>query len=668
VHGKTSNPPTPSRSIGRNSSIARAAALALLAALAASCGPTSARDAAAHAVAARNAPNVLFVCIDTLRADRLGCYGYARKTSPNLDRLAARGLRFERAYATAPWTLPATTSLMTGLLPDLHRATNFSSPVSPDAELLAQHLAAAGYETAAFVGNYFVQPIFGLARGFAAYNGECTVDRTGVNSDKISDRAVAWLAAPHEKPFFLYLHYFDPHYNYIEHDGFTFGGEDTDKVFSGADIFDLRDALKHFTEKDKFRLDSLYDSEVAFTDHHLGRVLDKLDELKLSATTLVVATADHGEALGEHQWIGHTVQLYEEALRVPLILAGPGITPAVVPAAQLRQGDEVEGDLLARLGLKAPAPERGALGAGMALAAVETVGIDEPTEIKRLRILKKDAWKLFVDRDDQGGDSYRLFKLDEPKGQRKKNVADYPEVLKEMLATREQIYDGRIKERERHAKAQTRRRALIDGRFKLIVDEVSGESELYDLEKDPHEANDLSQESKEVVAGMKSRLERSFPTCAAGPGRMRSRFPAKRSKPTANNWKLRATPSSDHDERRPPHGPERTGQRLPSRQPRRRRAAAARERRDAVVARARAPVLLRRLLHLLPLLAELRRRPRSGLQPRRPRRGLHQLPVGRPDRRRAQARLRGGARVALARRRVPDRRARAHVQGGAAAL
>jgi arylsulfatase A-like enzyme len=489
----------------------------MLLALAASCAPTSAQDGAAKPAAApaaapasssaASAVNVLFVCIDTLRADRLGCYGYARKTSQNLDRLAARGLRYERAYATAPWTLPATTSLMTGLLPDLHRATNFSSPVSPDAELLAQRLGAAGYETAAFVGNYFVQPIFGLARGFAAYNGECTVDRTGINSDRISDKAIEWLGQKHEKPFFLYLHYFDPHYNYYEHEGFSFGGEDSDRVFSGADIFDLRDALKDFTAKERFRLDALYDSEVAFTDHHLGRVLAKLDELKLTDRTLVIATADHGEALGEHGWIGHTIQLYEESLRVPLILAGPGVAPAVVPAARPCQGDQVEGELLGRLGMKVPARTRGLLGDAMALASVETVGIDEPAEIKRLRILKRDEWKLFVDKDEKGVESYRLFKLDEPKGQRKKVPTEYPEILKELLDKREQIYDTRIRERERHAKAQTRRRALIDGRFKLIVDEIGGDCELYDLEKDPHERTDLSQESKEVAAGMKAKLD-----------------------------------------------------------------------------------------------------------------------------------------------------------------
>jgi arylsulfatase A-like enzyme len=454
-------------------------------------------------------PNVLFVCIDTLRADRLGCYGYARKTSPHLDRLAARGQRFERAYGTAPWTLPSTASLLTGLLPELHRATNFAAPVSPDAELLAERLAAAGYDSAAFVGNYFVQPIFGLAKGFAAYNGDCSVDRTGVNSDKISDGAITWLAQAREKPFFLYLHYFDPHYNYIEHEGFTFGGEDSDRVYSGADIYDLREGEKQFTDADRFRLDSLYDSEVAFTDHHLGRVFAKLDELGLTGKTLIVVTADHGEALAEHGWIGHTLQLYEESVRVPLIVAGPGVAPEVVPAAKPRQGDQAERDLLARLGLKTEEHPRGVLGEEGILISVDTVGIDEPAEVKRPKAVKAEPWKLLVDTDAKGVDSYRIFKTDEPKGKRKKDPADYPEVVKELLVKREQLYEQRLKDRDRHAQAMTRRRALIDGSWKLIVDEIEGGCELYDLATDPHEQRDLAQENPETkarVAAMKGRL------------------------------------------------------------------------------------------------------------------------------------------------------------------
>jgi arylsulfatase A-like enzyme len=465
--------------------------------------------AAPQAAPRPGAPNVLFICIDTLRADRLGCYGYARKTSPNLDRLAARGQRFERVYGTAPWTLPSTASLLTGLLPDLHRATNFAAPVSPDAELLAQRLSAAGYENAAFVGNYFVQPIFGLAKGFAAYNGDCSVDRTGVNSDRISDGAIAWLAQKRDRPFFLYLHYFDPHYNYIEHDGFHFGGEDSDRVYSGADIYDLRESEKQFTAADRFRLDALYDSEVAFTDFHVGRVFAKLDELGLTGNTLIVVTADHGEALGEHGWIGHTLQLYEESVRVPLIVAGPGVAPAVVPATQPRQGDQTERDLLTRIGLPVGESQRGVLGEDGVLVAVDTVGIDEPAEVKKPKAVKSEPWKLLIDTDAKGVDSYRIFKMDEAKGKRKKDPADYPDVVKELLAKREQLYEQRVKDRDRHAMAQTRRRTLIDGNWKLIVDEVERSSELYDLAADPHELHDLSQESPEAkarVASMEARL------------------------------------------------------------------------------------------------------------------------------------------------------------------
>jgi len=490
-----------------------AIAPAAAAALALACAQDVVHDGAPAGVGAAASPaappNVLLVCIDTLRADRLGCYGYARKTSPHLDRLAARGQRFERAYGTAPWTLPSTTSLLTGLLPELHRATNFASPVSPDAELLSQRLADAGYDSAAFVGNYFVQPIFGLAKGFASYSGDCSVDRTGVNSDKISDGAITWLAQKRERPFFLYLHYFDPHYNYIEHAGFTFGGEDSDRVYSGADIYDLREGEKQFTDADRFRLNALYDSEVAFTDHHLGRVFAKLDELGLTGKTLIVVTADHGEALAEHGWIGHTLQLYEESVRVPLIVAGPGVAPEVVPASKPRQGDQAERDLLARLGLETEEHPRGVLGEEGILISVDTVGIDEPAEVKWPKAVKAEPWKMLIDTDEKGVDSYRIFKMDEPKGKRKKDPADYPEVVKELLVKREQLYEQRLKDRDRHAQAMTRRRTLIDGSWKLIVDEIEGGCELYDLASDPHEQRDLAQENPETkarVAAMKERL------------------------------------------------------------------------------------------------------------------------------------------------------------------
>lgn len=499
--------------------------LSLVALSACGMGPPTAPEA--HEAARRN---LVVIVIDTLRADRLSCYGYGKPTTPRLDQLAARGLRFERAYGTAPWTLPSTASLLTGLQPEMHRGTHFFASLSPDCRLLAERLAERGYQSAAFVGNYFVQPLFGFARGFGQYDEGCMVDRGGVNSDKISDAAIAWLdqhaAAPAARdgaptsapatapaPFLLYLHYFDPHYNYWEHDGFTFGGEDTERVFSGADIYALRDQQKRFDAADRARLAALYDSEVAFTDHHVGRVLDHLARLGRDDDTLVLVTADHGEALGEHGWIGHTIQLYEESVRIPLLLAGPGIAPGVRGPDPVQLDDVLE----PLLRLAAGEPVDGfAAGAGArieaglrpdeALCCVETIGIEQSDDVPAPRSVTRFPWKLFVDAAADGSETYRLFKQDEPKGKRKKRIEDFPAQMRELLEARAADWAAQKKERERTAATQTRRRALVQGTWKLIVDLVNGELELYDLANDPHEQRDLATEQPERAATLRHRL------------------------------------------------------------------------------------------------------------------------------------------------------------------
>ncbi|MSR46390.1 MAG: hypothetical protein EXS13_04910 [Planctomycetes bacterium] len=469
--------------------------------------------------------NVVVVVIDTLRADRLSCYGYGRPTTPALDALAARGLRFERAYGTAPWTLPSTASLLTGLQPEMHRGTHFFASLSPDCQLLAERFAANGYATAAFVGNYFVQPLFGFERGFGQYDEGCMVDRGGINSDKISDAAIAWLdqhatasnvgassAGTLAAPFLLYLHYFDPHYNYWEHDGFAFGGEDTERVFSGADIYALRDQQKRFDDADRARLSSLYDSEVAFTDHHVGRVLRRLNELGRDDDTFVLVTADHGEALGEHGWIGHTVQLYEESIRIPLLLAGPGIVPAIAGSDPVQLDDVIEPLLRLASGEAAQSFEgaasriAGGLRSDEALCCVDTVGIEQSDDVPAPKSATRFPWKLFVDVAKDGSETYRLFKQDEPKGKKKKRIEDFPIQMRELIAARADDWAAQKKERERTRKTLTRRRALIQGHWKAIVDLVSGEVELYDLKTDPHEAHDFADEQSERAAELKARI------------------------------------------------------------------------------------------------------------------------------------------------------------------
>ncbi len=474
--------------------------------------------------------NVVLICIDTLRADRLGCYGHDRDTSPNLDRLAAGGLRFERAYAAAPWTLPSVATLFTGLTPDSHRAENFQTPISPQARLLASLLSEAGFKTQGMVGNYFLQPLFGLHRGYDHFEGGCLIDRAGTNSACLSDEAVTWIQTDANPGFFLYLHYFDPHYNYQEHEGFTFGGESS-LVTSGADIWDLRDRADSFQAADWDRLYSLYDSEVAFTDFHVGRVLDALEQRGFAKDTYVIVTADHGENLGEHDWIGHTIQLYEETVRIPLILKGPGIPAGV--SGEVVQLSDVTPTLLDLLEIPEPfyglqgislrrhfAGAAGATRAALptsereAYVAVHTTEIELPrdeTEVAKRRSFEKDNWKILVDVDEAGEPSYRIFKTDNPKGFRKKLPENHPEIVSMLLQAIEDDYQERLGQwRQSHSKRNSvvaHMQTLIVWPFKYIRDENRGTEELYNLDQDPKERQNLAAEQPDRLGEFRNRLE-----------------------------------------------------------------------------------------------------------------------------------------------------------------
>ncbi len=458
--------------------------------------------------------NLLIICIDTLRKDRLGCYGHSRDTSPSIDAQAGEGMRFDAAYANAPWTLPSVCSLLSGLPPDVHRAVDFLTPISDEAELLPQVLHSAGYQTAAIVGNRFFDPLFGLERGFDDLDQECLADRTEINSEGISDRAIEWLKTQARAGFFLYLHYFDPHYNYFEHPGFEFGGEDTERVYSGADIFELRKALPAMSPAELDRLRSLYDSEVAFTDHHVGRVLETLERSSHGERTLVVILADHGEELGEHGWIGHTLPLYQETVAIPLLIAGKGIRKGtcgdlvqlhdlkdlLLHVLQIRQAPA--GSRAAALSAVLQGPSAPNAGSSRAMISVETTS--QPPRKKKM--IEQAPWRLFVDEAQSGVESYRLFKLDEPPGpgRRQRDPKDHPDIVQQLLREREAEY----KEKLLHNQAAVaRRRALIEDGFKLIVHQDRASIELYSLADDPLENDDLALKESARAASMRGVLE-----------------------------------------------------------------------------------------------------------------------------------------------------------------
>ena len=245
---------------------------------------------------------VVLITIDTLRADRVGAFGWAAARTPAMDALAARGARFTRAFATAPITLPSHASLLTGLYPPGHGSRHNGMKMGGGPATLATVLRERGWATGAFVGAFPLDRRFGLDRGFDQYgdrmprgpDGRLLNERPG---SQVVDEALAWIGGIGAQPALLWVHLFEPHAPYDADPARGTGGRD------------LPASIR-------------YDDEVARADHETGRLLAGLGERAASA--LVVVAGDHGEAFGEHGEIAHSVFLYDTTLRVPLIIAGPG--------------------------------------------------------------------------------------------------------------------------------------------------------------------------------------------------------------------------------------------------------------------------------------------------------------------------------------------------------
>jgi len=338
------------------------------------------RDLSWPAVAADHTErrNVLLYVVDTLRADRLGCYGYPRPTSPAIDALAAEGVVFDRAIAQSSWTTPATATLLTGRIPSAHGAVDVGAAIRPEVATLAEVLHARGYRTAAFVTNVNVRGGLGFARGFDQYvylaedRARPTVH---VPADTLGARAIDWLdqrAGP--GPFFLYVHASDPHAPYAARG--TVPGRDgaapTDRVSwsppparppglpADADPLRLlRRAPATRTPAHVAYLRALYDREVAVVDAAIGQLMDALRARGLYDDTLVVVTADHGEEFHEHGGFEHGRTLYRELLAVPLIIRFPGARLAGRRIARLVGQIDVLPTLVARLGMPVPAGVQG---------------------------------------------------------------------------------------------------------------------------------------------------------------------------------------------------------------------------------------------------------------------------------------------------------------------
>ena len=342
-----------------------------------------------------HAKNVLLIIVDTLRADRVGVYGSARPTTPHLDALAARGVRYDRAYATSPWTMPTVASVLTGLLPGSHGVTHVRRKIPEAADTLAELLKARGYDTTGIVGNVLLTHEHGFHQGFDHYDSHAANGHRFVSTPLVTRSAVAALErhASSAAPFFLMAHYFDPHYDYLPNDGVDWAPEKAGRLDASVEVVQIRDDRASLTEEEVRFLGDLYDEEVWATDRGIGEVLAALDRLGLTEDTLVIALADHGEELMEHGWLGHTRSMYEEVVRVPLVMAGPGVPrdtvvsspvglTAITPTILERIGKPASWDRFQAGPLPVSEPDK----PEPVFIEVDFVPVNEVSEIKRAHL------------------------------------------------------------------------------------------------------------------------------------------------------------------------------------------------------------------------------------------------------------------------------------------
>jgi arylsulfatase A-like enzyme len=407
-------------------------------------------------------PNIVLITIDTLRADHCSAYGYGPRTTPRLEKLAREGARVENAYVPMPSTGPAHASLLTSRYPLTHQVLKNGHVLAEEYPVLAEVLGVAGYRTAAFVSSFVLDDRFGYGQGFNSYDD----DFRGADSSyrtmehwegfevpgefdrrahETTDRAIAWLGENgHRGGFFLWVHYMDPH-----------------EPYDPPVAWRRRFLDPTMGRRSLRRAIALYDAEIAFTDGEVGRFLDALDEVSPPEATLVVLTADHGEGLLDHGFMGHGPILYEETLRVPLLVRWTGRIPA---GSVIRGPVEIVDVMPTILGLAGISPGELVL-QGRNLMATFTAGAPLDPE-----------HRVFFQR--------RLYE--------KNRVPTFPV---------EGVVFGRP------LRVEGEKYGVRRGQWKYVEALMEGTRELYDLSSDPGERKNLLSRRRKLAAELSGQLE-----------------------------------------------------------------------------------------------------------------------------------------------------------------
>jgi arylsulfatase A-like enzyme len=404
-------------------------------------------------------PNILLITLDTTRRAHLSCYGYERETSPNLDALAREGVVYTDCISVSSWTLPSHASLFTGLYPAIHGAhydenadlalgmalgkpkgvrsisDEFrANGLGMEAVTLAEVLNEEGYATCGVGSGPWLKPIFGLAQGFDHYDADCKA-YNGRTADEVNALAIPFLKRQSEKPFFLFLNYFDPHVPFLPPDRLK-------RRFWQKPVPDQSDG-----GYDREYNISQYDAEILFMDEQIGAIFRELKWLERWDDTWIIVTGDHGEHLGEKGLYGHGYALFEETMRLPLIMKPP-------------KGWKLEGDPGERVQLVHLMP-----------TILERLGIDAPARCDAPPIGKTNGMAVAELYRNTG----HVLQNERGQGQR---------------------FDRDLK-------------AIYKDGFKLILStrKDDGDAGLFDLRSDPGESRDLSPSEPQRAAGLLRALE-----------------------------------------------------------------------------------------------------------------------------------------------------------------
>ena len=419
--------------------------------------------------------NMILLTIDALRADHVSCYGYDRKTTPNLDAFAARNRRYRTCIAQSSHTRESMPSMFFSAYPF---ELGDVGPVPTDRPTIASVLSESGFETGGFHSNPYLSRAYGFDRGFETFDDSLPLGRNRIatflyrvlnyvrtrpytRAEELTDRGLDWLETTEGERRFLWLHYMDPHGPYQPPDRYQrrYREETLTPRFAKRLWRRTVDNPDSITLKERQTLVDLYDGEIRYLDAELGRFLDELDERELLTDSLVIVGADHGDAFGEHGTFGHPRRLFEELVRVPLIVSPPSddsgyelatsvqnvdLGPTILRSQDVEIPDEFRGAPLAIEGnqLYEEPPDH----SGVTFA--QASGEGEDSHIQRYMI-RTDEFKLHVEVDTNTDDrTTELYEIADESTDVSKSYPDETTRLRDILDEHIRTFDSRPESRE----------------------------------------------------------------------------------------------------------------------------------------------------------------------------------------------------------------------------